>query len=120
MDVRPVFDDIPEVLDIDNFVIGASFGPMTITPEIAEPATGRTYAASIYLAGVAVADFVITHDDVTGELDLSMTDTESATIPAAGSYDLAIVYTAAGGIKRPAWIGKLTAIAVPGITPVVP
>jgi hypothetical protein len=121
METRPVYDDTPGILDINPLIIGASFGPMDIVPEEIEDLTGRTYAASIFSAsGAAIADFTITKITETGELDLSMTSTESATIPTAGTYDWAIVYTMAGDIKRVAWIGKVVCVFVNGISPVVP
>jgi hypothetical protein len=116
--VRPVYDDGPGIIDIDNFIVGASFGPMTITPVIEEDISDRTYSACIYdSVGEVLAEFDITPGPLTGVLSLLMTATESAKVEGAGIYDWAITYTETGDVKRAAWSGKVTAKVVPGILP---
>jgi len=75
----PSYLEFPGALDL-GIVIGDTWGPMLIEPEVAEDISLRTYFAAVYdKFGTKIADFVVEITSASlGNLSVSMAETETA------------------------------------------
>lgn len=100
----PSYEQLPGRLNLafragDDFATLIDFDPITMT--------GYTVMASVYsyVSGATVADFATTLSNAAaGQVNIALTDTQTAAIP-AGTYAWRLQWTDAGGGQRTALMG---------------
>jgi hypothetical protein len=88
----PTYLEFPGQLDL-GIIIGDTWGPIFIEPEVSEDISGRAYCAAVYdRFGAKIADFAVEVTDVTlGNISIAMTEAESAKL-AQGMQSWALWY----------------------------